>query len=187
MSALLQLKYGLMINSGIAFCVIAAAVGFEDPLHLTTKIPALSSTLSERSTAITKTQIVGVLLLFAVVYVGSLFSPGLQDDADSTHAEAAREMYITHDFVTLKINGNRYLEKAPLMYWAVSLCYFFFGTNEFAAHLPVALSMLLLVLLAMRWGRRAFGDRAAVYAGTLHHNRGRLLSFHAHSDPGVDP
>jgi len=140
-------------------------LGFEDHVQLTTKIPALSSALSERSTAITKIQIVGVLLLFAVVYVGSLFSPGLQDDADSTHAEAAREMSVTHDYGTLKINGNRYLEKAPLMYWAVSLCYFFFGTNEFAAHLPVALSMLLLVLLAMRWGRRAFGDRAAVYAG----------------------
>ena len=25
--------------------------------------------------------------------------------------------------------------------------------------------MFLLVLLAMRWGRRAFGDRAAIYAG----------------------
>jgi 4-amino-4-deoxy-L-arabinose transferase-like glycosyltransferase len=109
--------------------------------------------------------IVRVLLIFAVVYVGSLFSPGLQDDADSTHAEAAREMLVTHDFVTLKINGNRYLEKAPLMYWAVALSYFFFGVNEFAAHLPVALSMLLLVLLAMRWGRRAFGGRAAIYAG----------------------
>ncbi|MGC2256954.1 MAG: glycosyltransferase family 39 protein, partial [Candidatus Sulfotelmatobacter sp.] len=107
----------------------------------------------------------GVLLLFAVVYVGSLFSPGLQDDADSTHAEAAREMLATHDFVTLKINGNRYLEKAPLMYWVVALSYFFFGVNEFAAHLPVAVSMLLLVLLAMRWARRAFGDRAAIYAG----------------------
>jgi 4-amino-4-deoxy-L-arabinose transferase-like glycosyltransferase len=106
-----------------------------------------------------------VLLLFAVVYVGSLFSPGLQDDADSTHAEAAREMLATHDFVTLKINGNRYLEKAPLMYWVVALSYFFFGVNEFAAHLPVALSMLMLVLLAMRWARRAFGDRASIYAG----------------------
>ena len=112
-----------------------------------------------------KAQIIGVLALFAVVYVGSLFSPGLQDDADSNHAEAAREMLVTHDFVTLKINGNRYLEKAPLMYWMVSACYFLFGTNEFAAHLPVALSMLLLVLLAMRWGRRAFGDRASIYAG----------------------
>ncbi|MGC2648533.1 MAG: glycosyltransferase family 39 protein [Candidatus Sulfotelmatobacter sp.] len=112
-----------------------------------------------------KFSIAGVLLLFAVVYVGSLFSPGLQDDADSTHAEAAREMLVTHDFVTLKINGNRYLEKAPLMYWVVALSYFFFGVNEFAAHLPVAVSMLLLVLLAMRWARRAFGDRAAIYAG----------------------
>ncbi len=105
------------------------------------------------------------MVLFAVVYVGSLFSPGLQDDADSTHAEAAREMSVTHDYVTLKVNGNRYLEKAPLMYWLVSFCYLGFGANEFATHLPVVLSMLLLVLLAMRWGRRAFGDRAAIYAG----------------------
>ncbi|HVR25458.1 MAG TPA: glycosyltransferase family 39 protein [Candidatus Polarisedimenticolia bacterium] len=112
-----------------------------------------------------KLYIVGVLLLFAGVYGGSLFSPGLQDDADSTHAEASREMAVTHNYVTLKVNGNRYLEKAPLMYWAVSLCYRCFGVNEFAAHLPVAVSMLLLVLLAMRWGRRAFGDRAAIYAG----------------------
>ncbi len=132
---------------------------------MTTRNSASSFTLPPRFTGISKAQIVGVLALFAVVYVGSLFSPGLQDDADSNHAEAAREMLVTHDFVTLKINGNRYLEKAPLMYWMVSSCYFFFGTNEFAAHLPVALSMLLLMLLAMRWGRRAFGDRASIYAG----------------------
>jgi len=129
---------------------------------LTTKNPVLNSSSVRMSN---KIQIVGVLLLFAAVYVGSLFSPGLQDDADSTHGEAAREMYVTHDFVTLKINGNRYLEKAPLMYWVVALSYFFFGVNEFAAHLPVAVSMLLLVLLAMRWGRRAFGESAAVYGG----------------------
>jgi 4-amino-4-deoxy-L-arabinose transferase-like glycosyltransferase len=121
--------------------------------------------VSARPPRFAKFSIAGVLLLFAVVYVGSLFSPGLQDDADSTHAEAAREMLATHDFVTLKINGNRYLEKAPLMYWVVALSYFFFGVNEFAAHLPVAVSMLLLVLLAMRWARRAFDDCAAIYAG----------------------
>jgi 4-amino-4-deoxy-L-arabinose transferase-like glycosyltransferase len=130
--------------------------------------PIDSLTSSPRSldiAAVKKIHIVGVLVLFALVYVGSLFSPGLQDDADSTHAEAAREMLATHDFVTLKVNGNRYLEKAPVMYWAVALCYFCFGINEFSAHLPIAVSILLLVLLALRWGRRAFGARAAVYAG----------------------
>lgn len=124
-----------------------------------------NTALSARQPAAFSIQIAGILLLFAVVYLGSLFSPGLQDDADATHAEAAREMSITHDYVTLKINGNRYLEKAPLMYWAVCLSYFVFGTNEFAAHLPVAVSMFLLTLLAMRWGRRAFEERAAIYAG----------------------
>lgn len=127
-----------------------------------------SATASPRTSSIAagqKIYIAGALVLFALIYVGSLFSPGLQDDADSTHAEAAREMLVTHDFVTLKVNGNRYLEKAPLMYWAVAACYFLFGTNEFSAHLPIALAMFFLVLLAMRWARRAFGDRAALYAG----------------------
>jgi 4-amino-4-deoxy-L-arabinose transferase-like glycosyltransferase len=132
---------------------------------LTTKGSSSIYAVSARPSRSARFSIAGVLLLFAIVYVGSLFSPGLQDDADATHAEAAREMLATHDFVTLRINGNRYLEKAPLMYWVVALSYFFFGVNEFAAHLPVAVSMLLLVLLAMRWAGRAFGDRAAIYAG----------------------
>jgi 4-amino-4-deoxy-L-arabinose transferase-like glycosyltransferase len=106
-----------------------------------------------------------VLCLFAAVYFGSAFTPGLQDDADATHAEAAREMYVTHDFVTLKINGNRYLEKAPLMYWLIASSYAVFGVNEFAARVPTMLAILGLTLLAMKWGRRAFGDRAAIYAG----------------------
>jgi 4-amino-4-deoxy-L-arabinose transferase-like glycosyltransferase len=138
---------------------------FEDSGLLMTTISTPSSTIAARSPAVFRIQIAGVLLLVLLVYFGSLFSPGLQDDADSTHAEAAREMYVTHDFVTLKVNGNRYLEKAPLMYWAVSLAYFFFGVNEFAAHLPEAVSIFLLVLLAIIWGRRAFSERAGVYAG----------------------
>src|SRR5580704_13883447 len=132
----------------------------EDSVRLTS-----NSSLTSASGSARPLYVAGVLALFIIIYFGSLFSPGLQDDADSTHAEAAREMLATHDYVTLKVNGNRYLEKAPLMYWAVALSYFCFGVNEFAAHFPVALSMLFLTLLAMRWGRLAFGGRAAIYAG----------------------
>jgi 4-amino-4-deoxy-L-arabinose transferase-like glycosyltransferase len=106
-----------------------------------------------------------VLALFLMIYLGSAFSPALQDDADSTHAEAAREMLLTGDYTTLHVNGVRYLEKAPLMYWLVALSYRVFGVNEFATRLPTVVALLLLVLLAMRWGRQAFGPRAGVYAG----------------------
>jgi 4-amino-4-deoxy-L-arabinose transferase-like glycosyltransferase len=104
---------------------------------------------------------------FVAVYFGSLFSPALLDDADSTHAEAAREMFVSGDYVTLHVNGVRYLEKAPLPYWLVAFCYRIFGVNEFASRLPMALSVLLLGVLAVVWGRRAFGERAGIYAGLM--------------------
>ncbi|MGC1223804.1 MAG: glycosyltransferase family 39 protein [Candidatus Sulfotelmatobacter sp.] len=104
-------------------------------------------------------------VVFLAVYIGSMFTPGLLDDADSTHAEAAREMVVTGDYVTLHINGVRYLEKPPLPYWLVAICYKVLGVNEFSTRLPMVLSVLLLGVLAFCWGRRAFGERAGIYAG----------------------
>jgi 4-amino-4-deoxy-L-arabinose transferase-like glycosyltransferase len=104
-------------------------------------------------------------IVFAAVYAGSMFSPALLDDADSTHAEAAREMFVSGDYVTLHVNGVRYLEKAPLPYWLVAISYRVFGVNEFATRLPMAISVLLLGWLALVWARRAFGERAGIYAG----------------------
>ena len=49
------------------------------------------------------------------MYLPGTFRPGLLDDADATHAEAAREMAITGDYVTLHLNGVRYLEKPRAM------------------------------------------------------------------------
>jgi 4-amino-4-deoxy-L-arabinose transferase-like glycosyltransferase len=106
-----------------------------------------------------------VILLFLLVWAGSAFSPGLQDDADSTHAEAAREMYVTGNYVTLHVNGIRYLEKAPLPYWLVAGSYHVFGVNEFSTHLPTLLAIFGLMMLAMLWAKRAFGERAGIYAG----------------------
>jgi 4-amino-4-deoxy-L-arabinose transferase-like glycosyltransferase len=103
-------------------------------------------------------------IIFAAVYFGALFTPPLLDDADASHAEAAREMFVTGDYVTLHINGVRYLEKAPLPYWMVAISYRLFGVNEFATRLPMALAILLLGVLALVWARRAFGERAGIYA-----------------------
>lgn len=103
--------------------------------------------------------------IFLAVYVGSMFSPGLLDDADATHAEAAREMVVTGDYVTLHVNGVRYLEKAPLPYWLVAFSYKVLGVNEFSTRVPMVLSVLLLGLLGICWGRRAYGERAGIYTG----------------------
>jgi len=103
-------------------------------------------------------------LLFGIVYLGSLTSPALLDDADASHSEAAREMFARGDYVTLHINGVRYLEKAPLIYWLVAFGFRVFGVGELAVRLPSALAMFLLMLLAYRWSRRAFSERVGIYA-----------------------
>ncbi len=74
-------------------------------------------------------------------------------------------MYVTGDYVTLHVNGVRYLEKAPLPYWLVAASYHLFGVNEFATRLPMASSVMLLGILALVWGSRAFGERSGIYAG----------------------
>ena len=116
-------------------------------------------------------------IVFAAAYCGSLFSPALLDDADSTHAEAAREMFVSGDYVTLHVNGVRYLEKAPLPYWLVAISYHIFGVNEFASRLPRALSVRLRGVLAVVWGRRAFGERAGIYAGVFVYTAAGVFLF----------
>ena len=105
-----------------------------------------------------------ILIVFFAVHFASLFAPPLEDDVDATHAQAAQHMVLTGDYVTMYVNGIRYLEKPPLPYWLISADYRIFGFNVFATHLPLTLAVLALAILVWRWARRAFDDRAAFYA-----------------------
>ena len=97
----------------------------------------------------------------------TLFAPPLMDDADSVHAEVAREMVQRHDWVTLYANGIRYLEKAPVLYWSMAASFKIFGARDWAARLPLALGMLALLLAVYRFGRRAFGLQTGFYAAMI--------------------
>jgi len=105
--------------------------------------------------------------LWAVIYMAGLSRPPLLDDADTVHAEAAREMLLQHDWVTLHTNGIRYLEKAPLMYWGVAASYSIFGISEWSTRLPLMLGVLGLLLATYKLGRYVFGESGGLYAGVV--------------------
>ncbi len=94
-----------------------------------------------------------------------MFAPPLLDDVDTIHAEAAREMLLRHDWVTMYTNGLRYLEKAPLMYWSLAASYDAFGISDWSTRLPLMLGFLALVLATYRLGIYAFGERGGFYSG----------------------
>jgi 4-amino-4-deoxy-L-arabinose transferase-like glycosyltransferase len=97
----------------------------------------------------------------------TLFHPPLLDDADSVHAEVAREMVARHDWITLYANGIRYLEKAPLMYWSMAASFTLFGPEDWAARLPLAISALALFLAVYITGCCLFASRAAGFYSAL--------------------
>jgi 4-amino-4-deoxy-L-arabinose transferase-like glycosyltransferase len=112
-----------------------------------------------------------ILALWLAIFVAALASPPLLDDADATHAQAAQAMLNTGDWVTLHVDGIRYLEKPPLPYWLTALSLRLFAPHTpygsaaaFAVHLPLGLTVLGLALLGYAWSRRAFNNRAALYA-----------------------
>ena len=96
-----------------------------------------------------------LLLVFIAVFGAALFTPSILDDADATHAEAAAHILTSGNWVTLYVNGIRYLEKPPLPYWMVAVDYALFGYNVFATHLPMALGVLGCAIIAWFWSRRA--------------------------------
>ena len=102
--------------------------------------------------------------IFAAVQLGSLFTPPLLDDADASHAQAAQHMAQSGDWVTLKVDGIRYLEKPPLPYWMEAVLYRIFGENVFATRLPNSLAILGMAWLVWLWAGRAWGRRAGFYA-----------------------
>jgi hypothetical protein len=87
------------------------------------------------------------------------------DDVDAVQAQIARTMLQSGDWVTARLDGVAYLEKAPLKYWTIAVSFRLFGVHDWAARIPIALSAVLLCLVTARFGAWAFGRRAGLYAG----------------------
>ncbi len=105
-----------------------------------------------------------IVLAWLLLQVGGLWTPGLLDDVDSVYLEAAREMLQRHDYVTPYVDGIRFFDKPPLMYWLAAGSMRVFGEHDWAGRLPLAVAVLGLMLAVYGLGLRWFGERGALYS-----------------------
>ena len=113
-----------------------------------------------------------IVLAWLILHIGGLFTPGLLDDVDSVYLEIAREMLQRHDFVTPYIDGIRFFDKPPLMYWLAAGSMHIFGEHDWAGRLPLALAhprpaarhLRARPAPLRRHLARAHPDRAALYS-----------------------
>ncbi len=107
-----------------------------------------------------------LLVVSVIVFFGCIVSPpGLMDDVDASHGQIARNMIQSGDWVIPHLDSVPYIEKAPLPYWLIAICYLILGVHDWVARVPTALAAILLCWVTARYGRWAFGARAGFYAG----------------------
>src|SRR6185369_8967812 len=70
-------------------------------------------------------------------------------------------------WVTLHENGIRYLEKAPLPYWAMAVSFKLFGIAEWTARLPQGFTVLFLAFLLVSIGRTFLSEDSGFWAAII--------------------
>lgn len=104
-------------------------------------------------------------------FIADLGTPYLSD-GEAMFAEIAREMRMSGDWITPRLNGARHFDKPPLVYWVVGLSQQILGEREVSARIWMGLASLATILVVGWIGRTLYGKRAGwlsalVYAASL--------------------
>ena len=111
----------------------------------------------------------GVAVVLVVALSAALLAPGLggapfDDPGEGQHAEIAREL-LGGSWLIMRLNGVRYFDKPPLLYWLTAGSFTLFGPTEGAARLAPLLGALLAVAGTVLLGVRLLGAGWGALAG----------------------
>jgi len=127
-------------------------------------------------------------LLLLTLCLGGLFfsflgNRPLAAPDEGRYVEIPREMLESGDYITPRLNGLKYFEKPPLMYWIETIPLRLFGVQEWAMRLPLAILALFGCLLTYFFTQRFYDRRTGLWAtgilGTslLYNVLGRLITL----------
>lgn len=113
-----------------------------------------------------------VLILSCLLFIPFLGKVHLFDWDEINFAECAREMIVTSDYSSVKLNYQPFWEKPPLFIWMQAISMKVFGVNEFAARFPNAVCGIVTLLVLFHIGQRIYDRRfgfiwVLTYAGSF--------------------
>jgi 4-amino-4-deoxy-L-arabinose transferase len=120
----------------------------------------------------------GALILLAFWLIAYLIPLGwrpLVQPEELRHAELAREILVSGDWVVHRISDLRYFDKPPLGHWLNAISLWLFGENAFAVRLVSCLCIGLIAAALLRFTHN--------YTGS--HNAGLIAGLVFLSSPGA--
>ena len=100
------------------------------------------------------------LVLAAAWFATMGWRPLLEPD-EGRYAEIPREMHVSGDWVTPRLDGLKYFEKPPLQYWATAAMYSMFGVSEWTSRFWACAVAFLCLPLTFAFARHLYGSTAA--------------------------
>lgn len=111
------------------------------------------------STHVWERKFVWVAMLFLVATGLILFfGRGFIDPDEGRYAEVPREMVANDNWGEMRLLGFRYYEKPPLAYWLVAPAIRVLGAHDWAVRVPLFVTFLILIGLALRLTRGQWPD-----------------------------
>ena len=120
-----------------------------------------------QSSALHPGKILLLVIIYGLLWFGTLNYRHLIPSDEGRYAEIAREMLVTGDWITPRYNGYKYFEKPPLQAWATAAAFQVFGIGDWQARLWTALTGFLTILLVGFTGARIFNARAGWLAAVV--------------------
>jgi len=115
----------------------------------------------------TRILVILAAVCFAVLWFANLQYRDLFQTDEGRYAEIPREMVVSGDWVTPRLDGLLYFEKPVLQYWTTAVVYELFGQSNWTSRLWTALTGFLGVLMTAWAGVRLFGGRSGWCAALL--------------------
>ncbi|HAZ00577.1 MAG: hypothetical protein A2W90_04820 [Bacteroidetes bacterium GWF2_42_66] len=116
------------------------------------------------------------LLVYVLVTVSGLFVPLIVNAAK--YAQVSREILESGDWINLRIAGDAYDQKPPLLFWLGAVAYKLFGMSPIVYKLSVILASFASIFATFKLGEILYGKKTGILASLFLATTLGFLHFH---------